>query len=177
MKFIVPLVCTLFLFGCNDTANTEKASTVQNNNVTAEDVNLTSVHEPEVVVPQTAEIITTPSNAAITETKPNPVTEVKAEAKKPSIPKTVKEMIPKAEADGSALFGKKCASCHGAKADKPALGKSQVIAGWTASQIEEALNGYQSGSYGKEMKAVMQGQAKSLNSEEIRSLAKYISAL
>jgi len=144
--------------------------------VTAED-NLTSAHEPEAVIPQTAEIITTPSKAAITETKPTPVKEVKAEPKKRSTPQAVKEVMPKAEIDGSALFGKKCASCHGAKGEKPALGKSQVIAGWTASQTEEALNGYQSGSYGKEMKAVMQGQAKSLNSEEIKSLAKYISTL
>jgi cytochrome c553 len=94
------------------------------------------------------------------------VKEVKAEVKEKLV-----------QVDASALYGEKCASCHGAKADKPALGKSQVIAGWSASQVEDALHGYQSGSYGKEMKALMAGQVKSLSAEQIKSLAKYISAL
>lgn len=35
-------------------------------------------------------------------------------------------------ADGATLF-KACAACHGASAEKAALGKSQIIKGWEAS--------------------------------------------
>lgn len=184
MKTLIPLVCTLFLLGCNDTAPTQKAPLVQSSNVIVEDVNVTSAHEPQPVVPQTTQAITVPSKVNSTVTEPKPIEKVKTESKKSSIPKVVKEVKPQAEvkekptqADASALYGEKCASCHGARAEKPALGKSQVIAGWSASQVEDALHGYQSGSYGKEMKALMIGQAKSLSAEQIKSLAKYISTL
>ncbi|DAB38575.1 MAG TPA: hypothetical protein CFH83_05320 [Sulfuricurvum kujiense] len=78
--------------------------------------------------------------------------------------------------DGTALFGQKCASCHGAKGEKPALGKSAVIAEFSEQQIKDALKGYQAGTYGKEMKGLMQGQAKGLNEAQIGALAKAISA-
>ncbi|KFN40156.1 MAG: hypothetical protein JU82_04840 [Sulfuricurvum sp. MLSB] len=80
-------------------------------------------------------------------------------------------------ADGNALFGQKCASCHGMKAEKSALGKSQIIAGWSEQKVKEALKGYQAGTYGKEMKALMQGQAKPLSDAQIDALAKHISGL
>lgn len=183
MKIIVPLVCTLFLLGCNDTAPTEKAPSPQNSNVAVEDVNVTSANKAQAVLP-TPEVTTSEVKAEPVQIESKPVEKVKTEPKKSSVPKTVQEVKPKApeqaqqsKIDASALFGEKCASCHGSKAEKPALGKSQVIAGWSASQIEEALHGYQSGSYGKEMKALMAGQAKSLTSEQIKSLAKYISTL
>lgn len=188
MKTILPLICTLFLVGCNDTAPVQKAPSVENTKVITQEVNTTSSDTPQAaVVPETTQHITAPTKAEstpIVESKPveKPVDKIKTEPKKPSVPKVVKEV--KAEvkekpvqADASALYGEKCASCHGAKAEKPALGKSQVIAGWSASQVEDALHGYQSGSYGKEMKALMVGQAKSLSAEQIKSLAKYISTL
>ncbi len=79
--------------------------------------------------------------------------------------------------DATALFAQKCASCHGSKAEKSALNKSQIIAGWKDTQIKDALKGYQAGTYGKEMKGLMQGQAKGLNDAQIDALAKYISTL
>lgn len=79
--------------------------------------------------------------------------------------------------DGGALFAQKCASCHGAKAEKSALGKSQIIATFSEQQIKDALHGYQAGTYGKEMKALMQGQAKPLSDEQINALAKHVSTL
>lgn len=185
MKIIIPLVCTLFLVGCNDTASTQDIPAAQESNVTVEDVNITSVDEPKAIMEQTTQVITTTTQVDSTKTEIKPIAQVKAEPKKSSTEKAVKEEVkPKVEVqathaqiNGGTLYGEKCASCHGAKAEKPALGKSQVIAGWSASQVQEALHGYQSGSYGKEMKALMQGQAKSLSSEEIKALAKYISTL
>ena len=77
-------------------------------------------------------------------------------------------------ADAASLFGQQCASCHGAKGEKMALGKSQIIANLTQEQITQALKGYQAKSYGKEMKAIMEGKAKGLNDEQIKLLSAYI---
>lgn len=78
--------------------------------------------------------------------------------------------------DGASLY-KKCISCHGAKAEKAALGKSQIIAGWDMAQTEAALKGYKDGNYGGSMKNLMQGQVKTLNDEQITKLAEYINKL
>lgn len=68
-----------------------------------------------------------------------------------------------------------CASCHGATAEKSALGKSQIIKGWEASKVEAALNGYKNGTYGGVMKGVMKGQVSRLSDEDIKDLAQQIS--
>lgn len=196
MKTLIPVLFTLLLVGCNDTAPTQKAPSVENTSVITQEVNTTSVNEAQSVITETTQAITKAESTPIVESKPveKPVDKIKTEPKKPSVPKVVKEVKPQvevvkevkpqtevkekpAQADASALYGEKCASCHGARAEKAALGKSQVIAGWSASKIEEALHGYQSGSYGKEMKTLMAGQAKSLSGEQVKSLAKYISTL
>jgi len=79
-------------------------------------------------------------------------------------------------ADGAALF-KKCVSCHGASAEKAALGKSQVIKGWDAAKTVEALKGYKAGTYGGPMKTVMKGQVAALSDADIDALAAYIAGL
>ena len=76
--------------------------------------------------------------------------------------------------DGAKLYGK-CAGCHGADAEKPALGKSQIIAGWDSAKIEEALHGYKDGSYGGAMKGLMKGQIAALSDADIKALAEFIS--
>jgi cytochrome c len=72
---------------------------------------------------------------------------------------------------------KKCVSCHGANAEKKALNKSAVIAGWSASKIENALRGYKDGSYGKGLKAMMRAQVANMSDREIKSVSEYISSL
>lgn len=79
-------------------------------------------------------------------------------------------------ADGATLY-KTCATCHGAKGEKAALNKSQIIQGWSANKIIAALNGYKDGSYGGALKGTMTGQVKNLDAEAISSLAKYIETL
>ncbi len=79
-------------------------------------------------------------------------------------------------ADGASLF-KTCATCHGAKAEKPALNKSQVIAGWSSDNTIAALNGYKNGTYGGTMKSTMNAQVKNLDDASIAALAKYIETL
>ncbi len=89
---------------------------------------------------------------------------------------SAKAAVEAPKADGKALFTV-CAGCHGQKAEKKALGQSQVIGGWDAAKIENALKGYKAGTYGGAMKGVMQGQAAKLDDAKIKALAEYISTL
>lgn len=148
MKILLSAVVALFLIGCSDNKSTSQET------AKAEPVKTEVVKEQEVVV---------------AEKKAEPVVKAVAEAPKEAVPAV-------ATVDGAKLF-KACSSCHGAKAEKKALGKSQVIAGWKSSKIVNALNGYKDGSYGSTMKAVMQGQAAKLSDADIKALAAYISKL
>jgi len=79
--------------------------------------------------------------------------------------------------DGSALFAK-CVSCHGAKGDQKALGKSDLIGGWEAAKVEEALKGYKAGSRNVHgMGGVMKGQVATYSDADIKAVAEYISKL
>lgn len=60
---------------------------------------------------------------------------------------------------------------------KKALGKSQIIKGWDAKKIEDALHGYKNGTYGKAMKGVMKGQVARLSDADIKAVSKYISSI
>ncbi len=80
-------------------------------------------------------------------------------------------------ADGAALF-KKCAGCHGAKAEKKALGKSAVIAGQDAAKTEAALKGYKAGTLNTHgMGGLMKGQVASYSDADIKAVAEYIAGL
>jgi cytochrome c len=80
-------------------------------------------------------------------------------------------------ADGAALY-KKCAACHGASAEKKALGKSQVINTWDAAKIEESLKGYKAGTLNVHgMGALMKGQVASYSDEDIAAVSAYIAGL
>ncbi len=79
-------------------------------------------------------------------------------------------------ADGAALY-KKCVACHGVQGEKQALGKSKVINSMTKPELASALKGYQDGSYGASMKALMKGQVASLDDAQIDTLADHIASL
>ena len=79
--------------------------------------------------------------------------------------------------EGGALF-QKCAACHGAKAEKQALGKSEVIAAWSSDKILDALKGYKAGTRNtKGMGALMKGQVAALSDADMKTLADHISKL
>lgn len=196
-KYLLPLVLFLFV-GCNNSSqpNTQEEASKPESTVIQED---NSSEEKNTSATETLDSVKEQPAAAITETKAAETAKSEPVVKTPpakveKAPILPKEPIkPKAEApkpavetpkpvsvttiDGSTLFGQKCASCHGSKAEKSALGKSQIIAGWSVQQIEDALNGYREGTYGKEMKAIMQGQAKGLSHDQQNALAKFISTL
>lgn len=80
-------------------------------------------------------------------------------------------------ADGSALF-QKCAACHGQKAEKAALGKSEVIAGWKSDKTLDALKGYKAGTRNtKGMGALMKGQTAALSDSDMKMIADYVAGL
>ena len=71
-----------------------------------------------------------------------------------------------------------CAACHGAKGEKPALGKSEIIAGWDEAKVVASLNGYKAGTLNVHgMGAVMKGQVAKLSDAVIADLAKQIAAM
>lgn len=163
MKSFISAVCALFIFGCsNDSTPVENTSTAP----AVLETNTTITEAP--AASETAVEQSTPSE----QTAPAPAAAVvpKPEAAAPKAP-TV------ANIDGGALYSQKCASCHGSKAEKSALNKSQIIAQFSETQVKEALKGYQAGTYGKEMKTLMQGQAKALSDTQIDALAKHIAGL
>lgn len=171
MKIILPVLCSLLLIGCSDSTpdQTPPPPTVvaePNSSLPVQEVSAAetapAVSSTVAAAPAVAEKAVTPEPAAKKEAAPSAV------AKQPVAPAAV---------DAGTLFGQKCASCHGAKGEKAALGKSAIIADFSEQQVKEALKGYQAGTYGKEMKALMQGQAKGLNDAQIDALAKHIPAL
>lgn len=79
-------------------------------------------------------------------------------------------------ADGVALY-KKCAGCHGAKAEKKALGKSKIIAQMSLEDNIAALKGYKAGTYGGTMKGLMKGQISSYADDDIKAVSEYVTTL
>lgn len=93
----------------------------------------------------------------------------KVQAVKEAVVEKVAEVTP-----SGALLYSKCAGCHGKNGEKAALGKSAVIANWSVSQVQDALNGYKDGSYGGAMKGMMVGQVKNLSEADITAIAEHI---
>ena len=156
MKIILSTVVALFLLGCSDNG---EHKTVEKKTVPMEkkqEVKKAEVKKSEIH-----------SSKKVVEVAP-----VKTEvvAKKIAVVQKAQKI------DAQKLF-KVCSSCHGSHAEKSALNKSQVIRGWEASKIVQALNGYKNGTYGGAMKGIMKGQATKLNDKQIEALAKYISKL
>lgn len=105
------------------------------------------------------------------------VTNLLAEEKKEeNLPSQTTQEIVTQELDGKKLF-KVCGDCHGEKAEKEALGKSQIIAGWDKERIINSINGYKNGNYGGIMKNIMRNHVANKTNAEIEALATYISTI
>ncbi len=79
-------------------------------------------------------------------------------------------------ASGADLY-KSCVACHGAKAEKAALGASKIISSMSKEDIAKALKGYKNDTYGGAKKGIMKGQASKLSDPQIDELATYITTL
>ncbi|MGE0738555.1 c-type cytochrome [Sulfurimonas sp.] len=167
MKRVFLATVVMFMVGCSD--DTKQS---------------TQVAQKEAVVKEEAQKIQAPVVAA----KESVAQEVKASQATQETPKTaeVVQEAPKAEAvvaqvaeasiDAAALY-QVCSGCHGVDGSKVALGKSQVIKGWSAKKISDALHGYKNGTYGGAMKGLMGAQVSKLSDAQIEALAEHISKL
>ena len=80
-------------------------------------------------------------------------------------------------AAGEAAYAK-CAGCHGKDGKTKALGKSEVIAGQSAADLETKLAEYKAGTRNVSgMGSLMKGQVASLSEDDIKAVAAYISGL
>ncbi|OCL82683.1 c-type cytochrome [Arcobacter porcinus] len=68
----------------------------------------------------------------------------------------------------------KCVACHGANGEKVALGKSKIIKDMSKEDFIASLKGYQDGTYGGPMKAMMTGQVKGMSEDTMKELADLI---
>jgi len=78
---------------------------------------------------------------------------------------------------GEAAYAK-CAGCHGKDGKTKALGKSEVIAGQSAADIEKKMAEYKAGTRDVAgMGTLMKGQVASMSDEDIKAVSAYISAM
>ena len=193
MKIALSGLLVFLFLGCSDDAQTQEKSVKEQKVTKTEEVKQEVVQEKEIAKPETKvepkQVVT---EVAKVETKAEPKKEVKTEAKK-EVKQEIKTEVKKevaaikkevAEAktevvavkkDPVALY-KSCVSCHGADASKSALNKSEIIKGWSAQKIADALQGYKDGTYGGAAKALMKGQVAKLDKEDIEILSKHIAA-
>ena len=203
MKVLLPLLFAMFLISCSDnsksssTTSTTKEEILKQVNETAKVVSKSSeevsqqVQKSAEVVAKKVKVATQESVDEVKKSSAKAVSAVahktaevakKVEVKAKEVAKPVEEKSKAAVAStelaisGAKLFAK-CAGCHGAHADRKALGKSQVIKGWNKDKIITAIHGYKDGSYGGSMKSVMKSQVSKLSDSEIEALGTYISKL
>ena len=74
----------------------------------------------------------------------------------------------------AAVNGAVCASCHGKKFEKKALGKSNIVNKLDNAEIATRLKGYKNGTYGGAMKGVMRGQIGKYSEADIEAFASTI---
>ncbi len=80
-------------------------------------------------------------------------------------------------ADGAAIY-KKCAACHGEKADVKYANKVPALASISKEERVKALQGYKDGSNNNfGMGKVMQLHAKNLSDEDMAAVSEYIEGL
>ena len=182
MKIALSGLLVFLFLGCSDDAQTEEKITKEQKVTKIEEVQQEVVQEKEVTKLETK---VEPKQVVEEEVKEvakvEPKKEIQTEAKK-EIKQEIKTEVAKAKAeviavkkDPAALY-KSCISCHGADAGKSALNKSEIIKGWSAQKIADALQGYKDGTYGGAAKALMKGQVAKLDKEDIEILSKHIAA-
>ena len=105
-------------------------------------------------------------------------TELKARAAETTV--AAKELASEVMSDngaGEAAYAK-CAGCHGKDGKTKALGKSEVIAGQAAADLEKKMAEYKAGTRNVSgMGTLMKGQVASMSDADIKAVSAYISAM
>lgn len=183
-KIVLSAILAMFLTACGDSEQTKQSTqtTVEKSEVVKEPAVVEKV-EVEKVVTKDAEVVAVKTE--VVEEKPV-VQEVKApvqtkEVVKAPVAEVKKEVVAVKESvtvaiDGAKLFVK-CSTCHGQNGEKAALGKSQIIKGWSVDKVMNAFHGYKDGTYGGAMKGIMKTQIANYSEDELKALATHISKL
>lgn len=82
-----------------------------------------------------------------------------------------------AQDDVAGTYQSHCQSCHGADAGRAPAPGVDSIKGRDSSELLKELQGYKAGTFGGAQKQVMQGVAKQLSDDQMKSLADYVSKL
>jgi cytochrome c553 len=178
MKIVLSVVLALAFIGCSEEAQKEtKAAVAPAAHKTVQKVAQTQavVEEKVAQVKEVAHATVDKAQEVVTKTveKVEVAADSAVETAKVAADKVAVALDSK---NGKVLYTK-CAGCHGQNGEKKALGKSQVIQGWSDAKIADALNGYAKGTYGGAMKGIMMGQAKGLSKADIQAISEYISTL
>lgn len=189
-------VTLLLLSGCNEDKKTTATQTTTTETATQQ-VSTTSQANAEAQKVTTQNIVKAPETVKVAPKEEKKVEEPvapKVEEKKEVVQnpqqstlnqetttteqqKTTSQTEEVAQGPSGEEIFKSCAACHGQKAEKEALGKSQVIKGWEKQKIIDAINGYKAGTYGGIMKNIMKGQVANKTDIEIDAVATFISNL
>lgn len=178
MKIVLYVLMGFLLTACNDDTPTQNKIVEQKTQVKEQSKMQAKVETAKDAITEVAKEAKETTTEAAKEAQET-ITEVakditqKAQELTKEVADAVKQETSVAKKDGSALY-KSCAACHGADGSKVALGKSEVIKGWSAQKTVDALNGYKDGTYGGAMKGLMSGQVKNLSSQDIEALAEHI---
>lgn len=74
---------------------------------------------------------------------------------------------------GKPLYSR-CMGCHGAKGEKKALGKSNIIKNVRPAVLVKRMKGYLNGTYGGPLRGVCKGQMVRLSEPDMKAIAAYI---
>jgi len=100
------------------------------------------------------------------------------EAVKEKVSDAVEETTASADNEAGKAAYAKCAGCHGVDGKTQALGKSAVVAGQSASDLEAALIEYKAGTRNVAgMGMLMKGQVASMDEVTIKAVSAYMSGL
>lgn len=193
MKIVLSVVLAMFLVACSDNKTTKEApqESVKSETTKVEEPKApeAAVQEVKEEVQEVTKEVAQKSTEVVAESKKvveesKQAVEKKVEAVKEEVSKVAEAPkpveVPKPVAvktiDGGQLFTK-CVACHGANAEKSALGKSKIIKGWSVDKVMTTFHGYKDGTYGGAMKGVMKSQIANYSEEELKALAEHISKL
>ena len=187
-KIIILSVTTFAMLtftGCGDDAKEGAKSTVE----VAKEAATAAVDKTKEAAAATTEAVketaskaaeATKEAAEATVEKAKETAQAAAETVKEKAAETAtaaKEAVTGGNEKGKSVYAK-CVSCHGADGKTKALGKSEIIAGQAAADLEKKLQEYKAGTRNVAgMGMLMKGQVAPLSDEDIKAVAEYISSL
>ena len=160
------VAASVILTGCDDKA---KEAAVDATSAVTEAVKTTGTEVAEVAKEKVVEVV---KETAAKATDAAAALKERAAATTEAAKETV--AADAGSAEGKAAYAK-CVSCHGANGSTKALGKSAVLAGQSAADLETALHGYKAGTRNVAgMGMLMKGQVASMDDAAIKAVAAYI---